>query len=293
MSYFDHLNLKRADFLHWNHVAFVTLNEFIYLAAGFEPLHIGIHGNGYLNLSNEQMKEFYRKIKRLGDELPRKTTKLTEVKSPMTPEPKYEAVYLISWARSKGIKVHQNYNPIISENRKTINLVSDFLDRDVVSRNEFSTLLAICNPEKNENYFRLRLTEAMKVGMINPISGTQDLNAGIPLEDRNYEYSLKDLLDYASQKQWSLPEQLIVLSEPKKVKAPDPRLINSSEKLYLGLALELGYDPDNTKNTTTGSNRYGFSGILAKYGIELSDDTIRNLLKTASQKHLSSKPNKS
>ncbi|BCA96096.1 hypothetical protein TUM19329_24570 [Legionella antarctica] len=292
MSYFDHQNLKRADFLHWNQVAFVTLNEFIYLAAGFEPLHIGIHGNGYLNLSYEKMKEFYRKIKRLGEELPLNTTKATEIKDRMTSEPKYEAVYLISWAQSKGIQVHQNYDPIISENRKITNLVSEFLDRDVVSRNEFSILLAVCNSERSESYFRLRLTEAMKIGMISPISGTQDLNAGIPLEDRNYEYTLKDLLDYATQKKWALPEQLTAVSEAKKEKAPDPRLINSSEKLYLGLALELGYDPNNTKNIATGSNRYGFSGILEKYGIDLSDDTIRNLLKTASQKHRPSKPNK-
>ena len=77
----------------------------------------------------------------------------------------------------------------------------------------------------------------------------------------------------------------VSISEPKKEKKPDPRRINSHEKLSLGLALKLGYNPNNTKNTATGSNQNGFSSILSEYGIDLDEDTIRNLLKTASQKH--------
>lgn len=42
--------LKEANYNHWNNIAFVTLNEFTYLAAGFHPLLPGKLSLAYLNL---------------------------------------------------------------------------------------------------------------------------------------------------------------------------------------------------------------------------------------------------
>ncbi|MDP3559297.1 MAG: hypothetical protein Q8R79_02970 [Legionellaceae bacterium] len=294
MSSFEQMELKKADYSFWNNVLLVTLNEFIYLAAGYEPLDVGAHNNAYLNLTNNDFKAFYKKIKRLGEELSWKTTKETKVSEGFGLDAKYEAVYLIKWALSKGITVYSIYRPAKSDARERSDLLNQFIDRDILSRNEFSRLLSAFNPGKDEAFFQKRITEAVILDLFRPISATQDCNYDIPLEDRNYQFTLINLIKYAKGKEWTLPNEILrkVEVRDQDQKPQDPRCINSAEKLYLGLAIELGYSPTNSVNTTTGSNKNGFSSRLDTHGLKLSDDKIRVMLRNAAEKHLENKPNK-
>ena len=143
---FERMDLKKADYSHWNHVAFVTLNEFIYLAIGCEPLHIGTYGNGYLNLSNNDVKEFYKRVKRLGEELPWTTTNETEIHDSLKPESRYEAVYLIKWATSKNIPISSHYRPIMSPERIKANHLNRMLGMDIVTIDDSAAFFAVFNP---------------------------------------------------------------------------------------------------------------------------------------------------
>ena len=111
--------MNKADYTHSNHLEFITLNEFIYLAAGYEPLPAGIGGFGYVNSPSQSFIDFYKKVKRHGEDLTKITTKDTEVRwNNITGEEKYEAGYLVEWARSKNIPINEFYKPVLSGRRK-------------------------------------------------------------------------------------------------------------------------------------------------------------------------------
>ena len=201
----ERMELKNADYSHWNHVVFVTLNEFIYLAGGYEPLHVGAHGNAYLNLSNSEFKSYYEKVKRLGDELPIKSTPETVVKGFLASEPKYEATFLLQWAKSKKKEINTKYNPIESEERKAKKLIQDYVGRLALFRDEFIKILVLYNPGKDEKYFKTRILEAIEVNSLNIIPLPYD--GRVPLEQRNVKFQTQILIDFAARMKWNLPEE--------------------------------------------------------------------------------------
>lgn len=201
----DHMELKKADYGHWNYAVFVTLNEFIYLADGYEPLHAGAHGSAYLNLSNNEFKDFYKKVKRLGDELPINSTPETEVKDFLTPEPKYEATFLLKWAMSKKIVVNTKYNPIESEERRNKQFIQGYEGRPALFRDEFIKILVLYNPGKDEKYFKTRMLEAIEVKELSPIS--LQFDGSVPFEQRNFKFKSQSLIEYAVRMKWNLPEE--------------------------------------------------------------------------------------
>lgn len=201
----DQMELKKVDYAYWNYVVFVTLNEFIYLGAGYEPLHVGAYGNAYLNLSNNEFKDYYKKIKRLGDELPAKSTSETLVKDFLTPEPKYEATYLLKWVRSKGIQINLKYMPIESEERKRQSFIQDYVGRLALYRDEFIKILAHYNPSKDEEYFKIRILDAIQLNQLKSIPIPFD--GSVPFEHRNFKFQIQTLIDFAVRMQWNLPEE--------------------------------------------------------------------------------------
>ncbi len=53
-------------------------------------------------------------------------------------------------------------------------------------------------------------------------------------------------------------------------------------KLIIGMAINAyGYDPERTKNSATGENKYGISEKLKTHGINIDADTIRKYLTEA------------
>lgn len=81
----------------------------------------------------------------------------------------------------------------------------------------------------------------------------------------------------------------INIDKGKKQIKDDPRKIVSLEKIALGLAKELGYDPYAPKNALTGTNKNSISSVLKGHGLKLTDDTIRERLKEAAENHLKTK----
>lgn len=205
--------LKKADYKHSNNIAFVTLNEFTYLAAGFHPLLAGQDSLAYLDLSDKEFKQFYEEIKRLGDELPVRTTKETEVHDWLTPEPKYEAVYLIKWAKSRNKSVSSSYKPIMSAERIRANHLNQIIGMDIVTINDFSALLAVFNPhiENGENHFKNMLLGAIQVGKITPINNSHCYDEG--LEERDFIFTIKSLIQLSKDKGFNIPIELSEDSE--------------------------------------------------------------------------------
>jgi hypothetical protein len=265
--------LDRADYSCWNHVTFVTLNEFIYLIAGYEPLHNGPHGTAYLNLSDREFKKLYKKVKRIGDELPRKTSPETEVKDALKTEKKYEAVFLIKWARSKGIQINADYNPIESEERRAKRFLLDFIGRETLSRDEFVQILVVYNSDKDKEYFETRLYSAVDVMKLTPI-GSDRLMSDDPAKF-NYNFRTDSLIEYALQKKWELPSELMdEYFEEKRDKnqtqgcADDihPNKLKSIYKMTLAMAVaKYGYKPNN-RNSATGANYGSIKGDVQQLG---------------------------
>lgn len=210
---FDRMDLKKADYGYWNYVAFVTLNEFIYLAAGCEPLHVGTYGNGYLNLTDNNVKAFYKKVNRLGEELPATTTKETEVHDSLKPEPKYEAVYLIKWVKSKNIPVSSHYRPIMSPERIKANHMNRMLGMDIVTIDDSAAFLAAFNPyiENGEKHFKDMLLGAIQVGIITPINNSHCYDE--ELEERDFIFTIKSLIQLSKDKKLNIPIELSEDSE--------------------------------------------------------------------------------
>jgi len=257
----EKMNLKKADYECWNQAAFVTLNEFIYLAFGCEPLDVGPDKNAYLNLSNNDVKEFYKKTKRLGEELPLESTAETEVKGFLVREPKYEAVFLIKWAKSKNIKVNSSYNPIESEERQKIQLSRNLVGRHTLSRDEFVQMLVLYNPDRNETYFKTMLLEAVHSSKLHPLSEPHNYST-LP-EERNFKFQTKPLLQYASEIGWVTPEELhdknnkILDKQDPKPQEIDihPNRLKTMLTIILSMAVaKYKYNPEEKRNAATGMN---------------------------------------
>lgn len=98
------INLKKADFKYWNKISNVTLNEFIYLAAGCNPEKFGL--NKYAD--NLTFIEYYDKVLRYTKDSFNFQVKKISVHNG---EVLYLALDLINWAKSLGIKVNSLYKP--------------------------------------------------------------------------------------------------------------------------------------------------------------------------------------
>ncbi|MCL5271962.1 MAG: hypothetical protein M1486_01330 [Gammaproteobacteria bacterium] len=293
----DRMELKEVDYSHWNYAVFVTLNEFIYLACGYEPLHVGAHGNAYLNLSNNEFKDYYKKVNRLGDELPVKTTPETIVKGFLTPEPKYEATFLLQWAKSKGIKINIKYNPIESDERKTKKFIQDYVGRLALFVNEFIKILAYCNPDKDEKYFKTRILEAIEVRSLSTIPLPFD--GAVPFEQRNFKLHTQTLIDFAMKMKWLVPSELVELNnEPSEIKHSfekeddvHPKKLKSIYTVLLSMAVaKYKYEPNKVRNSATGgkagSIKADVESLASNLGLEnikfnIKEDTVKDLLDEA------------
>jgi hypothetical protein len=110
----------------WNQIKFVTLNEFIYLIHGIDPLeqqlqnlvilphHMMGYEEVYIDFNLDKLEIFqssWKMITRLGCELPKKPTAQIDVQYLRDNLPHYEASFLTEWAASKNIKVNEAYIP--------------------------------------------------------------------------------------------------------------------------------------------------------------------------------------
>lgn len=293
----ERMELKGADYSYWNYVVFVTLNEFIYLAYGYEPLHVGTHGNAYLNLSNDEFKDYYKKVNRLGDELPIKSTPETIVKGFLTPEPKYEATFLFLWAMSKGIKINIKYKPTESEDRKTKKFIQDYVGRLALFIDEFIKILACCNPGKDEKYFKTRILEAIEVRSLNPIPLQYD--GSVPFEQRKFKFHTQTLIDFAMKMKWLIPSELVELNnEPSEIKHSfekendvHPKKLKSIYTILLAMAVaKYKYEPNKIRNSATGgkagSIKADVESLASNLRLEdikfnIKEDTVKDLLDEA------------
>ncbi|HEN5662576.1 hypothetical protein ACVSNX_04775 [Legionella pneumophila] len=293
----ERMDLKRADYTYWNQVVFVTLNEFIYLAAGYEPLPAGGHGTAFLNLSNNEFKEFYKKIKRIGDELPIKSTVETEVKDYLTPEPKYEAVFLINWIKSKNIRVNVSYVPIESKERQKRQLIDELTGRPILPFDKLAKLLALCNPNKSEKHFKTALFEAVQSHILQPVPETW--NYTIPAEERNFKLTTDAFAKFVLRMKWSFPQEIFELtnetSDKKLSGTPSdnihPKKLRSIHIMLLTMAVtKYGYDPKNDKNSATGGKAGSIKSDVQALGeklglhelhLDIKEDTVKSLLDEA------------
>ena len=293
----DRMDLKRADYTYWNQVVFVTLNEFIYLAAGYEPLHAGAHGTAFLNLSNNEVKEFYKKINRLGDELPVKSTAETEVKDYLTPEPKYEAVFLIKWVKSKNIRPNASYVPVESEERQKTQLIDELTGRPILSRDQLAKVLVLYNPNKSEKHFKTVLFEAVRSNMLQPVP--EAWNYTIPAEERNFKFTIDAFAKFVLRMKWSFPQEIFELtnetSDKKTSDTPSDTIhlkkLRSIHVMLLTMAVtKYGYDPKKDKNSATGGKAGSIKSDVQALGeklglpdlhLDIKEDTVKSLLDEA------------
>lgn len=297
MSFDDYNFFRNADYKMWNQEDFVSLEEFIHLIEGFEPLAGGVQNMVIPNGANwpdwdidaqtlHEFKIIFKKYCRMASQLPNDSTDQTEVRYLKPDVPHYEATFLISWAKSRGIRVNERYKPIKSVERISIEFVRKLTEREILSRNEFIAVLAHFNSDKNEQDFKEGLTEAVRLNLITPIPNSQDLRYDIEISQRNYEYKTSCLINWAIKRGYKLPEQIMSHFLPSEAKDPDPRRINTLEKLVLGMAVDsYGYEQSNNHNKATGTARGSIVERLSKLGIALDANTVRGVLKEVAQKY--------
>lgn len=297
MSFDDYSFFSHADYKMWNQEAFVSLEEFIHLIEGFEPLAGGVQNKVIPNGANwpdwdidaqtlNEFKVIFKKICRMAYQLPNDSTDETEVRYLKQDVPHYEATFLINWAKSRNIRINERYKPVKSVERISMEFITKLTERAILSRNEFIVVLAHFNSNKNEQYFKESLTEAVRLNLITPIPNSQDLRYDIEISQRNYEYKTLCLINWAVKKGYKLPEQVTSQFLPSDAKEPDPRRINTLEKLVFGMAVDsYGYEQSKEHNKATGSARGSIVERLSKHGIMLNDNTVRAVLKDVAQKH--------
>lgn len=276
---FSYINFERANFKTWNLDAFVTLSQFIYLTFGVEPIDAWPAGK----MPTPEFEAYFERIKRVDYELPSVSSIETEIKTTSSQQLLYEATYLIKWAKSKNIPICKEYQPIISLERKKINLLNELRGLEIISLSKFAELLALYNNYEDENHFIRMLVLAQKTNKIIPFAQTkQQIGSDFIVEPENYEYEISLLITWAHQKNFSLPNEMT----PKSQEESDPRSIGSLQKMALGMAIsKYGYDPLKNKNSATGTNTRSIGEDLSTAGLGLSDDTIRNILQKASEKY--------
>jgi hypothetical protein len=134
---FNTISLKKADFKYWNKISKVTLNEFIFLAAGCSPEPLGL----YKFANNATFIEYYEKVLRYSKDSLNSEVNKVNIEGRET---KYLALDLIKWAKQLGIKVNSFYKPkvvFISKNNCLITPQSsreDFALDTQEDKNEFN-----------------------------------------------------------------------------------------------------------------------------------------------------------
>lgn len=220
-----------ADYATWNQLAFITLEEFIYLINGHDPLGTRLHDKkisandlvGYeqvfIDFSESKLDEFnysWKKITLLGRELPVQSDAQTEVRYLKDKLPRYEAVFLLQWAKSKNIKIHQSYNPVETQERKNRQFIRNFIGRQVISRNEIVQVLVKYNPDLDEKYFHEMLFDAVKAqNPLEIIYKARNVYKDDP-STFNYDFTKESLIEYAVQMKWNLPEEFHNNTEAKQ-----------------------------------------------------------------------------
>lgn len=216
MSLDDYSFFKNADYKMWNHEIFVSLEEFIHLIEGFEPLAGGVQNKVIPNgatwpdwdLDAERLLEFkstFKKICRMGYELPKATTNETDVRFLKPDVPHYESVFLINWAKSRGIQIHPSYCPVEAKERSNKQFMKDYEGRLALSRDEFIKILVHYNPGKDEKYFKTNILDAIEVKVLSTILLPYD--GRVPFEQRNFKFKSQSLIEYAVRMKWNFPEE--------------------------------------------------------------------------------------
>lgn len=154
--YFNRMELKNADFFQWKDKKFITIREFIYLIAGYEPLPLEYEdlpndkSDPYFHLKNETFKEFYKKVKEQSRSIPKtKTDEINFQPHPVTGETQYEVGFLIKWI--EGTSIHLISNPIITAFKEQITDLNseDSLIKKIISSKLYPVLKWI-----DENFYK-------------------------------------------------------------------------------------------------------------------------------------------
>jgi hypothetical protein len=110
--------------------------------------------------------------------------------------------------------------------------IRDFIGRNLLSRNEFLHILVLYNPDRDIEYFKTMLFDALEARKLEPIPQQYDYR--IPPKERNFKFPTASLIKYAEQMKWNVPEELSHTStrstqESDNNLEPDTNL-NKSEK---------------------------------------------------------------
>lgn len=108
------MELKNVNLFNWKDKTFLTIREFIYLVAGYEPLP---HGYEHLpdgaeeanfHLPNLILKDFYAQIKSLSNQLPKITEEINVQCCPASGELQYEIEFLMEWKEGWPDEISKN-----------------------------------------------------------------------------------------------------------------------------------------------------------------------------------------
>ena len=256
-------------------------------------------------MTNNDVKAFYKKVNRLGEELPWTTTQETEVHDSLKPEPRYEAVYLIKWAKLKNIPVSSHYRPIMSPERIKVNHLNRMLGMDIVTIDDSAAFLAVFNPhiENGEKYFKDMLLGAIHVRRITPINSSY--RSDVPLDERDYKFTLSALMLLAKEKGLNIPIESLPTTDQKskadneQVLKDDeihPNRLNAMFIMLLTMAVtKYDYDPKAKRNAATGENSGSIRADAQALGgklnrndlhLDINEGTVKAILDEAVAKLL-------
>lgn len=307
----EELFFSYADYSMWNQIEFVTLGEFIYLINGFDPLGIRLHDKnisandqiGYEQIFKDfserkldNFKSSWKKIMRMGRELPVQSDTQTEVRYLKDKLPHYEAVFLIQWVQSKSVQISPSYCPVKKEERRNKKFIQDYVGRAALHLNEFIKLLVKYNPGKGEKYFLIRILDAIEVQSLRAIPLPFDYR--VPFEKRNFKFQTQTLIDFATRMKWIVPSELVESnhatsgSKPYLEKEHDvhPKKLTSIYTILLSMAVaKYKYDPNKVRNSATGGNagsiKADVESLASNLGLKdkfnIKEDTVKGLLDDA------------
>ncbi|HAU1490447.1 TPA: hypothetical protein F8S49_11365 [Legionella pneumophila] len=160
-------------------------------------------------------------------------------------------------------------------------------------KESFAKILSACNSEVgDEKYFNNILSAAHKAQILKPMTLNEfemfypalDKSPWFPVDTLNFKYSPQALVDWATKKNFNLPNELC---EPYRViKTNDDQLSDSERvslyKMILAMAKEkYDYDPKKSRNNATGGNKYSIKAGAERLGYAIDEDTIRTHLLNA------------